>query len=271
MFYKSTPRPQSKTFSFWMFASALLVGLSAPVCALNPTAAVVDVSPLAAPANTARRITVSGVWPNGCPPAGATVGSETTTEPRTLVIRLTEVLTLVPCTQVLTQFRVALDYTPNAPGLLHINLVQGDGSTAAMGVLGVTDGSAVSANLSGTWFDAPRVGSILMMTQSVAQPATLVGSWNLFARDGQARWYLFHSSRRTAVPNVYEAEIYEYQSAANPDCLITACPAPGFKGTLTGTLRLTALNSREMIVEHWLNGFPSTILAQRSAITRVDL
>jgi hypothetical protein len=263
--------PQIGQHAFCMLLTMLLVGLGASVQAQNLTASSIDATPLVAPTNTARRISVSGVWSNGCPPVGATVASETTTEPRTLLIRLTEVLPLVACTQVLTPFRVELDYTPSAQGLLYISLLRGDGNTAATGVLGVTDGSAASANLSGTWFDAPRVGSLLMMTHSVVQPATLVGSWNLFARDGEAKWYFFHSSRRTVVPNVYEAEIYEYQSAANADCPVSACPAPGFTGKQIGTVRLTILNTRELIVEHWMSGFPANILVQRRAMVRVDL
>ncbi len=249
----------------------MLAVLGTSVQAQNVTSGSVEVVPLTAAANTARRISVYGVWPNGCPPVGATVASETTTAPRTLVIRLTEVFTLVACTQVLTPFRVELDYTPNTPGVLHINVLQASGRVAATGMLGVSDGSGANANLSGTWIDAPSVGSLLVITHSVAQPATLVGSWNLFGRDGQPRWYFFHSSRRTPVPNIYEAEIHEYQSAPNPDCATSACPVPGFTGKQVGILRVTALTSRELIVEHWLNGFPGNILAQRSAMTRVDL
>ena len=257
---------------FTLFATLLfLASLSASVHAQNVTAGSVEAVPLVAAANTARRISVYGVWPNGCPPVSVTVASETTTAPRTLVIRLTEAFTLVACTQVLTPFRVELDYTPNSPGVLHINVLESSGRVASTGMLGVTDASGVSANLSATWLDAPSVGSLLVITHSVAQPATLVGSWNLFARNGQPRWYFFHSSRRTTVANIYEAEIHEYQSAPNPDCPIAACPAPGFTGKQVGTLRVTALTSRELIVEHWLNGFPGNVLAQRSAMTRVDL
>lgn len=245
-------------------------GLIAPVQAQDVTSGAIDVAPVTAAANTTRRISLYGVWPNGCPPTGATVVSETQTAPRTLTLRLTEVATLVPCTQVLTSFLLAIDYTPKTPGVLHISLLQGSGRVAATGMLGVSDGSGVSANLSGTWFDAPVVGSILMITHSVTQPSALVGSWNLFGRDGQPRWNLFHSSRRTATPYVYEADIYEYQSAPNPDCAVAACPAPGFTGKPVGMLRVTALTSKELIVEHWVNGLPGNILVQRSAMTRLD-
>ena len=250
----------------------LLTGLAAPVQAQDVTSGSIDVMPLTAVANTTRRIGLQGVWPNGCPPNSATIVSETPTAPRTLTLRLNELMTLVACTQVLTPFKIELDYTPQSPGVLHINLLQASGRIAATGMLGVADASGVSANLSGTWFDAPSVGSILMITHSVAQPAALTGSWNLFGRDGQPRWKLFHSSRRTATPYVYEADLYEYQSAANPGCSTSACPMPGFTGQLIGTARVTAVTSRELIVEHWLggNGFLGGILAQRSAMTRVE-
>ncbi len=268
---QKTIQPRTHRFFTWLATLLFLASLGAPVHAQNVTSGSIEVVPLTAAANTARRISVYGVWSNGCPPVGATVASETTTVPRKLVIRLTEVFTFAACTQVLTPFRVELDYTPKTPGVLHVEVVQASGRIAATGMLGVTDGSAQSANLSGTWLDAPAVGSLLVITHSSLQPATLVGSWNLFARDGQPRWYFFHSSRRTTVPNIYEAEIHEYQSAPNPDCPISACPVPGFAGKQVGTLRVTALTSRELIVEHWLNGFPGNILAQRSAMTRVDL
>ena len=236
------------------------------------TSSAVDVVPLTAAASTTRRISVSGVWPNGCPPVGAFIERETTTAPRTLVIRLNEILTLVACTQVLTPFRFELDYAPKMPGVLHINLLQASGRVTATGMLGVADASGVGANLSGTWFDTPAIGSILMMTHSVAQPTALVGSWNLFARDGQPRWNLFHSSRRTTTPYVYEADFFEYQSALNPACATSACPMPGFTGKSIGMLRVIALTNKELIVEHWLNGneFLGGMLAQRSAMTRVE-
>ena len=247
-----------------------LTGVGAPVQAQDVTSGSIEVVPLTAAANTPRRISLYGVWPNGCPPTGATIVSETQTAPRTLTLRLNEIFTLVACTQALTPFRVELDYTPKSPGVLHINLLQASGRVAATGMLGVAEASGVGANLSGTWFDAPLVGSILMITHSVVQPAALIGSWNLFARDGQPRWNLFHSSRQTTTSNVYEADIYEYQSAANPDCSTSACPMPGFTGKPIGTLRVIALTSKELMIEHWLNGFPGGILVQRSAMTRVD-
>jgi hypothetical protein len=247
-----------------------LAGLATSAKAQDVASGAIGVLPLTAAANTARRITLFGVWHNGCPPNSATVVSETATAPRTLTLRLNELLTLVACIQVSTPFRIELDYTPNSPGVLHINLVQASGRVAATGILGVTEASAVDANLSGTWFDGPVVGSILMMTHSVIQPTALVGSWNLFARDGQPRWNLFHSSRRTASANVYEADLFEYQSAANPDCATVACPMPGFTGKPIGLLRVIALTRKELIVEHWLAGFPGGILAQHSAMTKVE-
>ncbi len=267
-----TMTSQSMNYVIRTLAALLLLsGLSTSAHAQKVTPGTVDVVPLVAAANTARRISIAGMWPNSCPPGGATVVSETTTSPRTLLIRLDEVLTLIACAQVLTPFSVGLDYTPTTPGVLHISVLQASGLMATSGMLGVTDGSSANANLSGTWFDAPSVGSLFMITHSVLQPDTMVGSWNLFARDGQPRWYFFHSSRRTKVPYVYEAQTYEYQSAPNPDCPISACPVPGFTGKQIGSLRVTALTSRELIVEHWLKGFPSDVLVQRSAMMRVDL
>lgn len=247
-----------------------LAGFASTVRAQEVTSGAIGVLPLTAAANTPRRITLFGVWPNACPPAGAFIERETTTTPRTLVLRLNEVLTLVACAQVLTPFRFELDYSPTFPGVLHINLLQASGRVAATGMLGVADASAASANLSGTWLDGPLVGSILMITQSVAQSAALVGSWNLFGRDGQPRWNLFHSSRRTSTPNVYEADLYEYQAATNSNCPTSACAMPGFTGKPIGMFRATVLTTKEMIVEHWLNGFPGGILAHRSAMTRLD-
>ena len=277
MFLISMQRRASRSFAFVRGASELAVTLlltlgvfAMPIHAQDVTSGAIGVIPLTAAANTSRRISVYGVWPNGCPPASASILSETQTAPRTLLIRLNEVATLVACTQVLTPFLFELDYTPNSPGVLHINLVQSSGRVAATGVLGVSDASGVSANLSGTWFDAPAVGSIMMITQSVVQPAALIGSWNLFARDGQPRWNLFHSSRLTATPNVYEADFHEYQSAPNLACPTSACPMAGCTGKPIGMLRVIALTNKELIVEHWLAGFPGGILAQRSAMTRVE-
>ncbi len=154
----------------------LLAGLAPTVQAQEITSGSIKVEPLTAAANTTRRISLHGVWPNGCPPASASVVSETQTAPRTLTLRLNEIFTLAACTQVLTPFNVELDYTPKSPGLLHINLVLASGRVAATGMLGVADASGASANLSGTWFDGPQVGSILMITHSVAQPAALIRS-----------------------------------------------------------------------------------------------
>ena len=247
-----------------------LTGAGAPAQAQDVMSGSIDVVPLTAAANTPRRITLQGKWPNGCRPTRVTIVSESPTPPRTLTLRLNEILAPVACTQVLTPFRFELDYTPSSPGVLHINLLQASGRVAATGVLGVNDASGVSANLSGTWFDAPAVASILMITHSIVNPAALVGSWNLFARDGQPHWNLFHSSRRTASPYVYEADLYEYQSAANPDCPTSACPMPGFTGKPVGMLRVIAITSKELIVEHWLNGFAGNSLTLRSAMTRVE-
>ena len=114
-------QPHMHRFFTALATLLFLAPLGASVHAQNVTSGSIEVVPLAAAANTARRINVYGVWPNGCPPVGATVVSETTTAPRTLVIRLTEVFTLVACTQVLTPFRVELDYTAQTPGVVHID------------------------------------------------------------------------------------------------------------------------------------------------------
>ena len=73
-------------------------------------------------------------------------------------------------------------------------------------------------------------------------------------------------------PSVYEADIFEYQSAANPACPTSACPMAGFGAKPIGVVRLFALTSKELIVEHWTtgNGFLGGMLVQRSAMTRVD-
>ena len=130
-------------FTFWMqqrasqsFALAAmsllsLASFAAPAQAQDVTSGAIGVLPLTAAANTARRITLFGVWPNGCPPNSAIIVSETPTAPRTLTLRLNELMTLVACTQVLTPFRIELDYTPQTPGVLHINLLQASGRYTA--------------------------------------------------------------------------------------------------------------------------------------------
>jgi hypothetical protein len=198
----------------------------------------ITVAPAVADVGTVRAITVRATWPNACPPSMESAAMEPGINPTRLILRFNVPATLVACAQVETPFGAQLNFTPSRDGDFTVVAITNDERTIAKGkMLTLLPDAPGSANFSGTWFGTDA-SSIAMLSHSEGPSDALVGSWNMFARDGSARWQLMHSSRRTA-PNSFTAILSEFNVPANSGtCGNTACPVKGLTGRDVGTVKV---------------------------------
>ncbi len=209
----------------------------------------IGVAPAVSDVGTPRTITVSAIWPNACPPSFQEAAMEPGINPTTLILRFVVPATLVACAQVETPFGAQVDFTPTRDGEFNVAAITSDERVIARGkMLTLLPGTPGSSTLSGFWI-GPEASSILMLAHSEGASDALVGSWNMFARDGSARWQFIHSSRRTAT-NMFEAALQEYNVPVNSGgCGTNACPMPGLVGRDAGALKLRVEKDDALTIE----------------------
>jgi hypothetical protein len=209
----------------------------------------IGIAPAVAAVGTPRVVTVSAVWPNACPPTLDSVAMEPGINPINLIVRFNVPATLVACAQVETPFAATVAFTPTRDGDVTVVAITNDERVIAKGrMLTLPANAPGSDNLSGMWLGT-YASSILMLTHSAGASDSLVGSWNMFARDGTARWQFIINSRRTA-SNVFEASLNDFSVPANSEaCGNSACPVRGLTGRDAGTLKFVIDKNDEMTVE----------------------
>lgn len=230
------------------------------------------VAPNIAVVDTARRIAIRGNWPNACPPASAEIVADADPAPKRLTIRLNEVFTFAACAQVVTPFLYEVNYTPRLPGTLPVVAVTSSGPKVADGLLLTVskENAAAAVDLTGVWFDTPSAGSVLLIKHGQSIPDAAVGNWSVFDNSGQSRSLMFHSSVRTANPNIYQAPLYSLTAPTGSACPTYGCPVAGFTSTQVGWVRIEVRSAREITVEAWMHGLPNDVLAFRSNLVRYE-
>jgi hypothetical protein len=200
-----------------------------------------------------RTITFSGVWRDGCPPVLTGIVEEPVASPKTITLQLSTPLTLVACTQALTPYEVSTKYTPKGTGGLAV-IATIDQQSVALGSLIIADLRPPTPNLSGTWINWTKVGSILNLTQSTASEG-IVGNLGTFDANGNSKWLLIHSSRRLS-DNTYEARFSDYTAAlaphvlCPPDTPLSVCPGYQINGERTsGIVRITVYSKDVITIE----------------------
>jgi hypothetical protein len=272
----------------WPQRSRVLIATALAAFALSSTQAKFDmdidnfrgaigVAPAVSDVGTPRTITVNAVWPNACPPTFHGAGMELGINPTTFILRFIVPATLVACAQVETPFSATTTFTPTRDGDFNVvALTVEDGRILARGkMLTLPADAPGSDNLSGVWV-GEQATSIAMLTHSEGSSDALVGSWNLFARDGTARWQFLHSSRRTA-SNTFEAELHDFSVPVNSGaCGNSACPMPGLTGRNAGSVKMTIEKDDVLMIEVFSTAaahpnLPVGTLLFKTQLTRLKL
>jgi hypothetical protein len=184
---------------------------------------------------SANSLTISGSWPNSCPPVAATIQFEPALEPVRTARRA--IVQLMP-PQI---FRACL--SPPVPYALQIADVQFPSAgefrfemrdLAAIPLQGQLRGTqhvrvasptqAVSTfALSGTWYEAQNSGSGLILSQiKDAQRDQVFGTWHNYQRGGRASWYALQGGRWES-PTRYRGDIYELRAEPYGVCRAIGC------------------------------------------------
>lgn len=230
------------------FGVAVALGVSAgsslaeaaePKLSIAPPLIVVSVDPPVAPPGVARKIVVSGVWPNGCVPTHAQLGTPPSwARDQAIGVLLAEPVTLQFCLSALTPYRFELDYTPTTAGQREIVVMTTLASPLGTGriVTGSATEPRARFDTSGGWYDPRTNGSGLMIAHDYGVTDRFFATWQVFdVGTGLSRWYTIQEGRWDATGTVYEGTLYESSAAVVP-CL--ACPAPAATPVDRGRLRL---------------------------------
>ncbi|HEX4859086.1 MAG TPA: hypothetical protein VFV17_08705, partial [Usitatibacteraceae bacterium] len=158
--------------------------------------AAVAIMPAMADAGSARVITVSGMWNNGCIPVGASssIGFSAGETLYTVTLALPE--TLAPCTAAFAPYSQTVTLTPASRGRFRLLAKTSLGEYLAEAVIDVRAASdnRPRADITGVWYEPSTNGSGLTFVQS-AQVADLVfGTWYVYSADGGSRWYTIQNT-----------------------------------------------------------------------------
>jgi hypothetical protein len=184
----------------------------------------ISVTPAVATAGVERRITVSGIWPNGCIPQGVTPLSEATRFTRVLPLRLEIPLTLVACLAALTPYSYTISYTPQSVGDHRLVVFGNDGVTSNEILMSIASADATRSlyNATGMWYDPVTSGSGLVFVHNFTTTDILFGAWFMYDQTGAARWYSIQDGKwlnsTEYVGTLYETSASAGQCGANPVC-----------------------------------------------------
>ncbi len=240
---------------------------SEPKLTLAPPLVSVGVTPQVAPPGTLRKIVVSGVWPNGCVPTSAALGSPPPFGKPAIGVLLYEPQTLVVCTSALTPYRFEFDYRPTSVGQLDIVVMTNLATALGKGTLvtsSIPDPRA-AWDVSGAWYDPQTSGSGLMIAHDFGGTDEVFATWQVYdPATGLARWYTLQQGRWNPNGFVLEATMYETQAAPSAGCL--TCPRPAQQIIDRGHVRLTfSVNGANGGLDAVLERVPVTGPAERLA------
>ena len=212
---------------------------SEPKLSLVPPLMGVHVEPRVAPPGTPRKIVVAGTWPTGCIPTAAVLGPLQSQIKPTLGVLLIEPMTLVACTAALTQYRLEVEYTPQAASQLEIHVMTNLAKALGRGTLVTGDAANPRAiyDVAGAFFDPQTSGSGVMIAHDYGRTDVVFGTWQVYeSGTGAPRWFSLQSGRWNAEGLAWEGTLYETRAGPTPCPL---CPMPAEQVIDRGRVRLT--------------------------------
>jgi hypothetical protein len=187
-----------------------------------PFSASVVASPGVATPGVSRRITISGLWPNGCYPRIVTQEAEFAAQTGVLVL----VMDLPPqdtiCTQATTSYSLTTEFTPNTVGSIRVFAVLRGGEQRGETTLYTESTSTIRSryDATGNWYDPNTSGSGLVVVHDPKTTDRLIGTWFVYDTDGTAHWYSIQQGRWLSSTR-FEADLLLIQarpSIGNPAC-----------------------------------------------------
>jgi len=228
--------------------------LAEPKLTLAPPT--VTVAPLIANAGVERTITVSGVWPDACPPQDAALVPAMPGD-STISIRLFQPQTLVACAQVVTGFSTSVSYTPGTPGTQRIVATLNDGRHFATGQLITrsTDKARASTDLTGVWYNAATNGSGLALFHSHASTDVLAGTWYVYDTAGKPHWFLIQNGF-WGDANIFYGDVVQTNAPAGNCLFLPACARLMQGATRVGSVRIEIQEANRIRVSIGSGGPP---------------
>ncbi|MBL8514514.1 MAG: hypothetical protein JNJ55_11030 [Betaproteobacteria bacterium] len=202
--------------------------------------ATIGVIPAVADVGTLREIRISGRWTDGCVPVSAAATQSTVGGQPVVTIQLQIPLTLIACTQAITSYTQAVNFTPGQRGKHRVVVVTSAGQYLGEGVVDVRQPNDDRSrhDITGLWYDPGSNGSGLTFIHSKSTDSLVFGTWYVYGADGVARWFTIQNTRWTLQGEVLEGDLYETRSAATACAPLTACPALFTSATIIGRARM---------------------------------
>jgi hypothetical protein len=239
-------------------------------------------TPLTPVVGASTRLTITGVWPDNCPPVATSTEFVVPNESSgdiTLVPSLLRVLMRLPstfqaCLPTPTSYTLQLDNLQFASGGdYRVELISTFGSAQTERNRGSTNVRVASADqaisafaLTGSWYERQSSGSGLMLTQFRQARRDLVfGTWHNYRSDGSSSWVALQGGK-WETPTRYRGDVYELESESFFTCAAVGCevllsPRPANNIRLIGHYRIDmrSASSAELLFEA-LTGQPSAPL-----------
>lgn len=205
----------------------------------TPGSPTVSVSPIVAVTGTARTISITGTWPDGCVPGNASLVSAPLPGINTLTIRLVIPQSLTACTQAVTPYSATLTYTPTSAGVQRIAVMLSDGRFLGRGeiITQTTNAPRAGIDLTGVWFDPTTNGSGLSLFHAQDDSDVLAGTWYLYATNSVTpTWFLIQNTRWQSSTGltgdlvIYTADAFTCPSASSQ--IAFGCPRPSANSSI---------------------------------------
>jgi hypothetical protein len=215
----------------------ILAGSSATFAASSE--AQLQFTPLTPVVGAATRLTITGMWPDNCPPVAASVEFSTpeeSTEDVAGVPSLLRVLLRLPstfqaCLPNLTSYALQLNDVQFATqGDYRVELVSTFGSPSTERIRGSSNVRVAKANeavsefaFAGLWYERRTSGSGLALTQlRQARRDVVFGTWHNYRSNGSASWFALQGGG-WETPRRYRGDVYAVEGMSYGTCAAVGC------------------------------------------------
>lgn len=227
----------------FLMGAGFAMGASAQTTTTPPPPAfVLDVTPAVAVTGVERKIVISGIWPDGCPPGSPTIDNRLVDLTRAIALNMLALPTSVPCPRIATPYRYEVSYVPTAAGATEVNVYTTGGRDDRLRISGAIIATTppittapmpastpvwAPGDVTGVWFDPTTNGSGLTFVHNFKDTNNVFGTWYLYDRSGIPRWYSLQNGEWKSREGVIllEGKIFETRGTACPATTVNACPA----------------------------------------------
>jgi hypothetical protein len=230
------------------------------------------VLPASADAGVSRDIQITGRWLNGCVPVEARATQSLVNGSPLVTVELQEPLTLVACTQAITNYALTTIFVPSVRGRYRLVVVTSSGRFLGESILDVrqaTD-SRSRYDITGVWYDPATNGSGLTFIHSRANDPLVFGTWYVYGADGVARWFTIQNTRWMSQGNVLEGDLYETRAGSANCPPFSACPVPFSTAQVIGRARMTMNSANSARIEAINPGNPGGAVMFASDLQRIQ-